>query len=249
MALKLRFGLLIVVFFFPLVFSTNLYLPHGDCYEVNSNLTVCANDCQTVIENVTYSYNYTQVLDCNDFNTTYNLTCPEYNFSTLIDSVYDVRMDVGNASIDLRDTTNNMTSELEQLVLTFNITEKYANMYANWKGCSEEIQFYINETNRLKPFEDSSSKCSSDLSSISGRFDEVSVKFKDCDSQKWFFGFGGIFIGVIGYIIVNKRSVPQHSEVEPSKGDTPIVNNSKLDQAFDNIAKQIQNKVKESKGG
>ena len=153
-----------------------------------------------------------------------NVTCNQYNDTNLTTKIDSFITDMRNITVGLKED-----------VKTFNITEKYANMYANWKGCSESFQECYNETQRLKPFEEKYRLCDSDLRICQQHRDGCESSLNKCEGEKWQYGFYGLIAGGIAVYMMTKKEEPDRRTVDTRRSDEVTYNKDALEKTVRKI--------------
>jgi hypothetical protein len=164
-------------------------------------------------------------------NVTYNLTCPIYNLSTVIDNMYAYTQSLDNATDDLQDSFVNITLEMMAVVDTFNLTKEYADVYANWKGCTESFSKCYNESLKYDDFD-------LKYSNLNSRFNECSRSLVGCktnlnitmtesdklESERWTYAlFGAVAgFGLCSLMLKKEFPKPSHLGEVQDKTHTPL---------------------------
>lgn len=206
--MKNWYFLILVVFFslfsFVSVISTDLYLESGVCYsDPNITFNLCCEHPEQ------------------DLNYTFNLTCPEYNFSTYFANVEDYLFEIANISHDLKDD-----------VETFNLTKQYADVYSNWKSCTKEFSFYYNESKLVPSLTNDNISCHN-LKGICDRDLQIcTTNNLDLSSQRWTYGVIGAIIGAVASYAIARQTVPKRSNLEQRRGSGIGINKEALKKAL-----------------
>lgn len=189
-------------------YSTDLYLDYGVCYDVSSNLSVCSQDCdpeviQPHIDNVTYDCPYIT-----------NVSCPSYNFTGQNLYLNDTLDKLSDDIYFYHDVFQNITSGFESDVATFNLTQRYADVYANWKSCTGEFSRYYNETQRLRPFESNATECAIGYSFCRNiELPSCLSQVSELENGRWLYALGGAVLSGVAVYQFTRRDVPSFSNL------------------------------------
>lgn len=175
------------------VFSSPLYLNVNECYTVNPNLTICSMNNTYVVQNM--SYNCTDCIcdnDCGNFS--YNLTCPEYNFTSKIDEIngYLSKMSL---------VTDNLTGITD----TFNLTAQYSEAHTNWEICTNEIQECFNNVEELEDLDEQLELCKENSKVYNEEVSVLSGRISEVQDNQWLWTLGALGVGIGGTLFFTKK--------------------------------------------
>lgn len=230
----------LLVVFISSAYSLDLYLNYGECYEVNSNLSVCSAECHQSILNYTVNNvtlikeNITTVIEF-PYNISYNFTCPEYNFTDIVNDMDGVNAIVVNSSKDLIEVSDNFANDIYPILGTFNLTDENQVLYHDWKSCEEDILVARNETESLRYLEEDLAECGTYLSSSTQNISVMSANLVRAKTDRTRDSAILFIVGLgVGYFLWH-RSPPRKSGLSGTKSSGPPMNRSALQKLTDRI--------------